>query len=110
MLISSGIEFANYEKTVDLIGKQLKDMINGEISPEEIESSKNSIITSLRAMTDSPAMLADFYYTQIISNNKDSIEGIIEKIRRVEKEAIVEAGKNIQLDTIYFLKNKEEGK
>ena len=110
MLISSGIEFANYEKTVDLIGKQLKGMINGEISPEEIESSKNSIITSLRAMTDSPAMLADFYYTQIISNNKDSIEGIIEKIRRVEKEAIVEAGKNIQLDTIYFLKNKEEGK
>ena len=108
MLISSGIEFDNFDKTVDLVGKQIKDMNNGNITSEEIESSKNAIITSIRSMTDSPGMLADFYYTQVISKNQDSLEEIITKIRNVKKDAIVEAGKNIKLDTVYFLRNKKE--
>ncbi|MBS3994360.1 MAG: insulinase family protein [Alkaliphilus sp.] len=108
MLISSGIEFDNFDKTVDLVGMQIKDMNNGNISSEEIESAKNAIITAIRSMTDSPGMLADFYYTQIISNNQDNMEEIINKIRKVNKETIVEAGKNIKIDTIYFLRDKKE--
>ena len=87
---------------------QIKDMNNGNISSEEIESAKNAIITAIRSMTDSPGMLADFYYTQIISNNQDNMEEIINKIRKVNKETIVEAGKNIKIDTIYFLRDKKE--
>lgn len=108
MLISSGIEFDNFDKTVDLVGMQIKDMNNGNISSEEIESAKNAIITAICSMTDSPGMLADFYYTQIISNNQDNMEEIINKIRKVNKETIVEAGKNIKIDTIYFLRDKKE--
>lgn len=108
MLISSGIEFDNFDKTVDLVGMQIKDMNDGNISSEEIESAKNAIITAIRSMTDSPGMLADFYYTQIISNNQDNIEEIINKIKKVNKETIVEAGKNIKIDTIYFLRDKKE--
>jgi len=110
LLISSGIEFKSYDKAVDLIGKQLEDMSEGKFSNEDMESAKNSMITSIRAMTDSPVMLADFYYTQLISNSKDNVEGIINKIKNTSKEAIVEAGRNIQLDTVYFLKNKGEVK
>lgn len=108
MLIGSGIEFANYEKTVTLIKKQMEEMNQGKFSTEDIKSAQNSIITSIRSMTDSPSMLADFYYTQAITKNNDSLEEMIEKIRQVDKDQIIKAGQNIKLDTIYFLKNKEE--
>ncbi len=106
LLISSGIEFESFEKAVDLIGKQVKDMNEGKFTNEDMESAKNALITSIRSMTDSPAMLADFYYTQVISNNKEDIEGIINKIKKVSKEDVIKAGQGIQLDTVYFLKNK----
>ncbi|WZL74726.1 pitrilysin family protein [Clostridiaceae bacterium 35-E11] len=108
MLIGSGIEFQNYDKTVALIEKQMEEMNQGNFSIEDIKSAQNSIITSIRSMTDSPSMLADFYYTQAITKNDKSLEEMIEKIRQVDKDQIIQAGKNIKLDTIYFLKNKEE--
>ncbi|TCO79319.1 EF-P 5-aminopentanol modification-associated protein YfmF [Marinisporobacter balticus] len=108
LLVGAGIEFENYDKAVSLIKAQMMDMNKGDFSEEDIESAKNSIITSIRSMTDTPHMLADFYYTQAISNNEDTLETMIEKIRNVEKTQIIEAGKSIKLDTIYFLKKKEE--
>ncbi|QZY57195.1 EF-P 5-aminopentanol modification-associated protein YfmF [Crassaminicella profunda] len=108
MMIGSGIEFVNYEKGIKLIEKEIGEMNQGNFSNEDIESAKNSIITSIRGMTDSPYMLGDFYYSQAISGSEDTLETMIEKIRKVTKEQIIEAGKNMQLDTIYFLKNKGE--
>jgi predicted Zn-dependent peptidase len=110
MLISSGIEFHNYDKTVELVGKEIEEMRKGSFTTEDIESAKNSIITSIRSMTDTPGMLADFYYTQSISNNPDSLDEIIDKVRKVNKEAIVASSKGIELDTVYFLRDKKEGR
>jgi predicted Zn-dependent peptidase len=110
MMISSGIEFDKYDKTVELVGKQLEEMKNGGFTTEDIESAKNSIITSMRSMTDTPSMMADFYYTQVVSNNPDSLDEMIDKVRKVTKEAIIASSKQIELDTIYFLRDKKEGR
>ncbi|MEW9123705.1 MAG: pitrilysin family protein [Thermotaleaceae bacterium] len=108
MLIGSGIDFENYDKAVTLINQEIEEMKKGNFSEEDIESAKKSIITSIRSLTDTPSMLADFYYTQSLSNNLDNIEAIIEKIENVKKNEIIEAGKEIYLDTIYFLRNRKE--
>lgn len=109
MMIGSGIEFANYDKAVALMKEQMTKMNQGDFTGEDIDSAKSSIITSIQSMTDSPSMLADYYYTQAISNNYDTFEEIMGKIRAVDKSKIMEAGKRITLDTIYFLKGKKEG-
>lgn len=108
MLIGSGIEFEHYEKTVDLIQKEMDEMKKGIFSEEDINSAKKGIITSIRSLTDTPGMLADFYYTQTLSKNFDSLEDIIKKIEKVNKDEIVQAAQEISLDTIYFLKGKKE--
>lgn len=108
MFIASGIEFKNYEKALDVIKEQLKSMKAGDFNEEDINSAKNSIITSVKSMTDSAGMLSDFYYTQSLCNTNDSIEEIEEKIKRVTKDEIIKVAHKVQLDTIYFLKNKEE--
>ncbi len=110
MMIACGIEFPNYNKTIDLIKKQIEEMNHGNFSIEDIDSAKNSIITSIRSMTDSPGMLADFYYTQAIGEKFEHFDEIIDKIQQVDKNEIIQAGLNIKPDTVYFLKNKEEGR
>ena len=108
MLIGSGIEFHNYEKTVDLIHKEINEMKNGCFTEEDIDSAKKGIVTSIRSLTDTPGALADFYYTQSLSGNSDSLEDIIHKIERVQKDEIIQAAQEVFLDTIYFLKGKKE--
>ena len=105
LYISSGIETQNYEKTTDLIRKQIESIIEGNISDEELENSKISLISSMRSLTDSIGGLSDFKFAQDISKTNLSIEDIINYIDKVTKEEIVNSFKNLQLDTIYFLRN-----
>ncbi len=109
MLISSGVEFENFEKTKSLINENFKSMIDGDFTEEDIEVAKKSIITSIRSLTDAPNMLMDFYYAQVLSKVSEDIEGIIKKIKAVDKKSIIEAGKQFSLDTIYFLNKEREG-
>lgn len=105
LFISSGIETQNYEKTTDLVRQQIESIINGDISDEELENSKISLISSMRSLKDSIGGLSDFKFSQDISKTNLSIEDIINYVEKVNKEEIISVFKKLQLDTIYFLRN-----
>lgn len=105
LFISSGIETQNYDKTTKLVKQQIESIIEGNISDEELENSKISLISTMRALTDSIGGLSDFKFAQDISKTNLSIEDIINYIEKVTKEEIVGVFKRLQLDTIYFLRN-----
>ena len=108
MFISSGIESANYDKTVELVGEQLENLKAGKISDEELLNSKSAIISSLKTIKDSIGGSSDFYFSQSMGGTNTSVKKIIEMIEKVTVDDIVEAFKNIELDTIYFLSNNKE--
>lgn len=108
MFISSGIESENYDKTVELIGEQLKSLKEGKISDEELLNSKSAIISSIKTIKDSLGGSSDFYFSQSMGGTNTTVEKIIEMIEKVTVSDIVEAFKNIELDTIYFLSNNKE--
>ncbi len=110
MLVSSGIEFENFDKTRDLINKQVEELKNGNFDEDDIDIAKKSILTSIQSLTDAPNMLMDFYYSQVLSNVDDDIDIIMEKIQNVDKKLIIEAGKKFELDTVYFLNKLKEEK
>ncbi|MGL5312810.1 MAG: EF-P 5-aminopentanol modification-associated protein YfmF [Peptostreptococcaceae bacterium] len=105
MFISSGIEFQNYEKTVDLVKKQIESMKKGEITEEELQSSKKALINSIRSVGDSIGGMSDFYFAQGISETNTTLEEMINYIENVSVEGIVKSFENVQLDTVYFLRN-----
>ncbi len=105
LFISSGIETQNYDKTTELVKQQIESMIEGNISDEELGNSKISLVSAMRALTDSIGGLSDFKFSQDISKTNLSIEDIINYIEKVTKEEIVDVFKRLQLDTIYFLRN-----
>ena len=101
MMVCSGIEAQNYEKTVNLVKEQkLKD---GDITESEISNAKIAFINSLNSLNDEIGRISDFYFSQSISKNKSDLDQIKNMINKSTKEDIVEAVKNIELDTIYFL-------
>lgn len=112
MLIDSGIEFMNYNKTVDIINHQLDDLKNGMFSDDDIEISKKSIKTSTESIKDSSFLISEFFFSQIMCKDIRSLEEILEEFNKVTREDIIKAAKKINIDTIYFMtgKNNLEGK
>lgn len=103
MIISGGIETGNKEKTEGIIEKQLEDIRNGKISDYEFDSTIKTIETGINSLKDSQMQIVDFYLSQVIVNTTDTLDSIIEKVKKVTKKDVVDVSKKIQLDTVYFL-------
>ncbi|QIB26703.1 EF-P 5-aminopentanol modification-associated protein YfmF [Caloranaerobacter azorensis] len=108
LIISSGIEFSNYQKTLDIIKEQVEDMKLGKFSESDIRQAKKSLITSIKSIKDSNFSLADYYLSNILANDYRNIDEIIERLQNVSKDEIVEAAKKLSLDTIYFLTKRKK--
>lgn len=107
MLVSSGIEFVNFEKAKTEIAKQLENIKNGEFTDEEFTVSKKFLVNNYRSIKDSAFSIKDYYRGQCFCGNKDSIDEAISKIESVTKEDVIRALSGVSLDTVYFLKGKE---
>lgn len=105
MLISSGIETKDYDKAVKLIKEQLESLKAGDISDEELENSKLALVNSMKSITDNIGGMSDFAFSQSMAKTNSEVEDIIYSIEKVTKKDIVEAVKDIELDTVYFLRN-----
>lgn len=103
MMVCSGIGAQNYEKTVNLVKEQVQKLKDGDITESEISNAKIAFINSLNSLNDEIGRISDFYFSQSISKNKSDLDQIKNMINKSTKEDIVEAVKNIELDTIYFL-------
>ena len=72
---------------------------------EELQNSKSALISSMKSLTDSIGGMSDFYFAQGMSKTNSTNRRNNKKLSKVSIEDIVEAFKDIKLDTIYFLRN-----
>ena len=110
IFIKCGIEIKNYEKALEIIRKQLEDMKKGIFTDEDIKNAKKSIISGIRSIDDEQDTEITYFFGQELTNEKISTEEYIKNIEKVSKEDIIKIAKSLQINTIYFLKNKEEDK
>lgn len=104
ILVRAGIEIENYEKALEIIKEQLKQMKQGEFEQEEIESAKNLIYATINNIEEEQDTEISYYFGQEIANSKVTIEEYKQKIEQVTKEQIIEIANSIEINTIYFLK------
>lgn len=107
LMINVGINKNNYKKTVNLIKKELKAMINGEFSEDDIEKAKTIFISGCEEALDSTANIINTYVTYTYFNS-DSIEDRIKKIKKVTREDIINFAKKVYLDTIVLLEGDKD--
>ncbi|WNQ13791.1 pitrilysin family protein [Paenibacillus aurantius] len=109
LTIQSGIEIANYEKAVEIIKRQLDAMGKGEISELELNQTRAMIYNHLREIQDSAYEMISFDFNSVLSGKERTVEELIDAVGRVTPEAIQEVARKVQLDTIYFLRDRKEG-
>lgn len=108
LTIQSGIEFENYSQALEIIQLQLDLLKKGEISDIEMQQTKAMIANQLREIQDSPYDLCAFDFNRIISGKERKLDDFIRDIHAIEKADIQKIAEKVELDTIYFLRNRKE--
>lgn len=108
LLVYSGIEFANVETAKAEILAQLELCKTGAIDDAELEGARRTIVSSLASAMDTQARLEDFWLGQAAAGLEEGPQALSRRIEAVTREQVVAVANQLELDTIYFLKGREE--
>ncbi len=108
MFVNAGIEFSNFDKAYDETIAQLRALKNGEISNEEISSSKNAIVNSLNAYYDDQIYMQMYALDCIYLGIDCDIEKYKEDILNITIDDVMRVVPNISQNTVYFLAGKKQ--
>ena len=86
---------------------QLDEIRKGNITEFELSSAKKSLINAYKSMEDEPARIVSAKTGNAILGVCDTTEEAAQKVNAVSKEDVAEMSNHIWLDTIYFLKGKD---
>ena len=106
--VSSGIEFDKYQQAYDEIMRQLEAVQNGDLEDWELEGAKSVLLNAYASMGDSQGKMENFYLGQAATGHEETPEILARQVREVTPERIFDAMKTVTLDTVYFLKGKED--
>lgn len=109
ILVDSGVEKQNIEKTKTEILNQLEQIKQGNITDFEISAAKLAVGDSAGMVTDSVSGIEKFYSSQLFEKEILSPEQAAHRINAVTKEQIIEAAKCVELAAVYVLTDGKEG-
>mgnify|MGYP003305379548 CR=1 FL=1 len=107
LMIYAGIEPNNSENVLKLIRKTMLNINKGIFEEQSLENAKETIISSIKASTDSPTGIINTYYAKILLNS-EIFEKRIENIKKITKDDIVNLSKKITMHTMYLLEGNSE--
>ena len=105
IIIYAGIQKENYEKAKLVLENEINKIKDGEISDEEFEASKKSIISDLKEWNDSKIALSKMFISNLFSLKNDSLtlEQMVDKFEKVTKQDIIDIASKITIEIIYFV-------
>ncbi|MBR5442111.1 MAG: insulinase family protein [Clostridia bacterium] len=109
MLVQSGIESENEDKARQAILDQLEDIKNGSFSDADVEASVRALEDSFKSVSDSPESLDAWFMAQCVSSAYHRPEYFIDGFKAVTRDEIIEAARQVTLDTVFMLEGTAEG-
>lgn len=107
MYVYSGIEVQNYQKALDIIALQLKDMQDGNFTDKEMDLAKKSLINSkLESLDQASGMMAHETLNALLPQPL-TVEEWIAEVNSVTADDVKRVAMKIKEDTIFFLSGKE---
>ncbi len=107
MFVDCGIEFLSRDAAQAEILRQLDCIKNGEITEEELASTKLIIKNSLGTVGDSLGGLDNWYMTCVLDNLILMPEEDAAEIDKITIEEVIAMAKRAKLSTVFFLKGGE---
>ena len=105
LVVNSGINKENSEKTLKLIKDSIQNVQQGKFSKKELKNAKTEYLISIENIIENNRNIIDYYYGMNLFGS-DDIDTKIEKIKKITKEDIINVAKKIKLDTIFYLEGE----
>ena len=102
LIIKAGIDRYNFDKTIEIIEKDLNDMKKGKFNESDINTAKEYYETAIEATEESQHRLIDNYMMMEFIGT-DTLDVKREMMSKVTKKEIVKVAKKINIDTIFLL-------
>lgn len=83
---------------------QLQQCRMGNITQQELDSAKQSLLSSLRAIPDSASSIENYYATGALSGLKLTLEQYRQQVEQVTVPQLAELAKRLTLHTVFLLK------
>lgn len=109
LLVAAGIDFDKEAQTREEILHQLRLCQEGQITQQELAAAKSAMLSSLRAVHDSPSAMENYYVNHQIGGLRLHPEEYMAAVERVTMEDVVEAARQVQLHSTYFLRGQIHG-
>ncbi|WP_153462593.1 MULTISPECIES: EF-P 5-aminopentanol modification-associated protein YfmF [Sediminibacillus] len=106
LLVFSGIAPKDYQQARDIINEQMARMKDGEFSEEELKDTKDLVVNQLLETMDHPQGLIEILYHQVLAETDVSPEQMLESVKQVTRQDVLQVGDKIEQDTVYFLTSK----
>lgn len=107
MFIRSGISEENLSLAREEITRQLADIASGNISDEELEISKRSVISSCRMITDSAFSWGAYYLRRLMFGSFTDVNEYAEAVEAVTLRDVAEIASRVLFKTSYYLRGTD---
>jgi predicted Zn-dependent peptidase len=108
LTLQSGIETLNYERAVKIIREQIEAMKAGDFAEEDLRRTQAMIVNQLRELQDSAFERISFDFSNVLSGVERSGDSFIAEIQAITPEMVKTVAQDVELDTIYFLRDRKE--
>jgi predicted Zn-dependent peptidase len=83
-------------------------MRQGNLSELELDQTKAMISNHLRELQDSAYEMIAYDFNSVLTGKQRSAQQLLEQVQAVTADDIVKVAQGVQLDTIYFLRDRKE--
>ena len=106
MTVYAGIDPATEDAAREEISRQLALCRAGEITPGELTAAREAIVSSLRAVHDSPGAIEGYYATAALSGMGLTPGEYARAVNAVTAQDAAAAARSLEMHTTYFLKGE----
>ncbi len=107
MVVSSGVEFSQFDRAQEAILTQLDAVKRGDFTRDELVAAARTVANNLRSRADSQGQMEDASLPRLLFPAAQEQEELIRKVESVTADQVVQAAQKLKLDTIYRLAGKE---
>lgn len=107
MVVSSGVEPAQFDRAQEAILNQLDAVQRGDFTQDELVAAARTVANGLRGRLDSQGQVEDDQLTRLLFRTDGEGEDLIRSVESVTADQVVQVAKELRLDTVYRLMGKE---
>lgn len=108
ILVDSGVQLENAQRTKEEVLKQLEAIREGNFSDDELEAARRALIQKYVSASDSPEALENYYVGQTLYDDYVTPDEKRSRILAITKEDVCRAAQLTHFDSTYLLAPNEE--